>query len=317
MIAVIGCGYWGKNLIRNFSELNALKAVCDQNGQVAQQYAETYAVQADHFEAILRNPTIEGVAIAVSPRFNVELSLRALQAGKHVFVEKPHAYTTEDAAQLDQVCSQTDRIFMVGHLLLYHPAYLRTKELLNQGAIGKLKEIRCFRHGLGRVREEFNVLWELAPHDVSLILDLNPFPVETLQAIGSCCLTEREDIVRARYVFSNGVTAQISCSWTDPMRQQKLVLQGTKGFLVFDDTKPWAEKVHLIQFVEDMDIHDINNLNYTIGPIDLKQEEVLKRECRHFLDCIEGKATPQSGLAQASPVFDLLMRTQQQITDNR
>lgn len=318
MLAVIGCGYWGKNLIRNFAELGVLSAVCDENSELAASMAQKYGgegvvVQSLTFRQILDDPQIKGVAIAASPRLNTQMSIQALEAGKHVFVEKPHAYQRQDADALSKAQRESNRVLMVGHLLLYHSAYLKAKELLNQGHIGTLKEIRSFRHGLGRIREEFSVLWELAPHDVSMILDINPYPVEKVRAFGACSLTSQMDTIRALYTFENGVTAQISCSWTDPMRQQQLVLQGTKGYIIFDDTKPWSEKVHLVQFDAPMDAHSINDARYRIEPIPVIQEEVLKRECKHFLACMENREEPLTCLNQASPVFDLLQRTQDEI----
>lgn len=319
MIAVIGCGYWGKNIIRNFAELGVLSAVCDENSELAESMSQQYGgdglnVKAQTFLQILDDPQIKGVAIAASPRLNTQMSIQALKAGKHVFVEKPHAYLRDDADALSLAQSESNRILMVGHLLLYHSAYLKAKELLSQGHIGTLTEIRSFRHGLGRIREEFSVLWELAPHDVSMILDINPHPVKKVRAFGACSLTSQMDTIRALYTFNNGVTAQISCSWTDPMRQQQLVLQGTTGYIIFDDTKPWPEKVHLVQFDAPMDAQSINHARYRIEPIDVAQEEVLKRECKHFLACMEGRENPLTGLNQASPVFDLLQRTQDEIT---
>ena len=311
MIAVVGCGYWGKNLIRNFAELGILKAVCDEEVQRAQGLANQHNVETQTYEQILADPQITAVAIAASPRLNSELSIKALDAGKHVFVEKPHAYQIDDAQRLVDAQKKSGRVLLVGHLLLYHSAFLKIKDLLNQGTIGSLKEIRCFRHGLGRIRDEVSVLWELAPHDVSMILDINPHPVDKVQALGSRSLTNQMDTIRALYTFENGVTAHISCSWTDPMRQQQIVLQGTKGYLIFDDTRPWDEKVHLVQFDTSMNADSINQAQYRIESIVVEQEEVLKRECVHFLACMEGKESPRTDLTQASPVFDLLMQTQE------
>lgn len=311
MIAVIGCGYWGKNLIRNFAELGVLESICDEDVGRAKALALQHDVDAQSFEQILSDPKIKGIAIVASPRLNTELSIKALEAGKHVFVEKPHAYRLEDAQRLTEAQKKSGKILLVGHLLLYHSAFLKIKELFNHGTIGELREIRSFRHGLGRIRDEFSVLWELAPHDISMILDINPSPVEKIQALGSHSLTTQMDTVRALYTFKNGVTAQISCSWTDPMRQQQIVIQGTKGYLIFDDTKQWAEKVHLVQFEAPMDANSINLATYRIEPIHVEQEEVLKRECTHFLACMEGTESPRTDLKQASPVFDLLIRTEE------
>lgn len=311
MIAVIGCGYWGKNLIRNFFELGVLKSICDDSPQLAQKLAGQYDVEVRSFDEILQDPSIKAVAIAATPSLNTQLSIKALKAGKHVFVEKPHSYKKEDEQKLIKAQLETGKIVFVGHLLMYHTGYLKLKEQLQQGAIGTLQEIRSYRHGLGRLRSEFCVLWELAPHDVSMILDLNPHKVTQINAFGTKSLTDHYDSVRALYVFENGVTAQLSSSWTDPMRQQQLVLQGTQGYLIFDDTKPWAEKVHLVQFDSPMNEQTVNGAHYQIIPLPIEGEEVLKRECQHFIACIEGREDPRTGLKQATPVFNLLYQTEQ------
>lgn len=310
MIAVIGCGYWGKNLVRNFSELGVLSAICDDLPHLAQELGLKYGVANRSFEDILMDPSIQAVAIAATPHMNTTLTVRALEAGKHVFVEKPHAICPKDEERLVQAQSHSGKILLVGHLLLYHKAFLTLKECYQRGDIGELREIRSYRHGLGRIRHEFSVLWELAPHDVSMILDIHPQKVRQIQAFGTKSLTDQYDSVRALYVFEDGVTAQISSSWTDPMRQQQIVLQGTRGYLIFDDTKPWDQKVHLVQFESPMNAQNINGAHYHIHPIPVIEEEALKQECLHFLGCIGGSEKPRSGLGQAQPVFELLYRTQ-------
>lgn len=315
MIAVIGCGYWGKNLIRNFADLGVLSAICEVNDILARQFSDRYKVPSLSYEQILLSPEIKGVALAADPSLNAEYSLKALQSGKHVFVEKPHVFTRETAKSLDQFLAKNKptnhQVFMVGHLLLYHTAFLKVKHLLHTGRIGRVKEIRCFRHGLGRVRNDFSVLWELAPHDLSLILDLNPFPVTHIDAVASQPLTQNWDAIRVLYHFANGVTAQLSCSWTDPMKQQQLIIQGEKGFIIFDDTRPWSEKVHVVHFEEQISAELINKDKYMVEGVPIEQEEVLRRECSHFLECIQETKEPLTGITQAQRVFNLLDQTQE------
>lgn len=322
MIAVIGCGYWGKNLIRNFAELGVLSAICDQDQEKATALGERYNVRSLPVEDILNDASIKGVVIAASPRFNTEISYAALKAGKHVLVEKPYAFTRRESELLESYLLELQNksscpVFMVGHLLLYHSAYQKIKEMVTNGAIGAVQEIRCFRHGLGRVREEFGVLWELAPHDVSMMLDINPYSVKHIEGLTSRSLTGRQDTIRVRYDFSNGVSGLLSCSWAEPVKQQQLIVQGTHGYLIFDDTKGWAEKVHLIQFKDPMALESINQNQYVVEAIPVDEKEVLKVECQHFLDCIEQSISPKSDIKQARRVFDVLMQTQKVLDERR
>lgn len=322
MIAVIGCGYWGKNLIRNFAELGVLSAICDHDQKKAEALGKFHGVRSLSVDDVLADVSIKAVVIAAAPRFNTELSYTALKAGKHVLVEKPYAFTHKDSEHLESYLLELKQkssplVFMVGHLLLYHSAFLKIKELIAAGTIGSVQEIRCFRHGLGRVREEFGVLWELAPHDVSMMLDLNPYSVKHIEGLTSRSLTGKQDTIRVRYDFSNGVSGLLSCSWAEPVKQQQLIVQGTHGYLIFDDTKGWAEKVHLIQFEDPMAIESINQNQYVVKAVPIDEKEVLKAECQHFLDCIEQATPPVSDIKQARKVFDLLMRTQKILDDRK
>lgn len=315
MIAVIGCGYWGKNLIRNFSELGVLSAVCDMQPKLAQGLAQQYGVPSLSVEEVMSSPSITAVVIAAAPGLNAALSLKALKAGKHVFVEKPYTHTQQDAQELEaclQDILKTDptRIFMVGHLLLYHTAFSAVKELIDSGRIGEVREVRSYRHGLGRVRDEFGVLWELAPHDLSMLLDIIPGQVEDIQVLMSNTLTGNQDTIRVRYHFSKGITAFLSCSWAEPVKQQQLIVQGTHGYIIFDDTKDWSQKVHMIEFNDPMTRQSINQNEYEVRAIPVLGGEVLKKECEHFLMCIREEQRPLSDIHQARRVFDVLLQTQ-------
>lgn len=320
MIAVIGCGYWGKNLIRNFSELGALSAVCDVQEELAQSLANQYDVRLLTIDEVMADSSISAVVIAATPDLNKSLSLMALNAGKHVFVEKPYAYRQRDTEELE-VCLHTillrdpKRVFMVGHLLLYHNAFLKVKDLVHSGKIGNIQEIRSYRHGLGRVREEFGVLWELAPHDLSMLLELIPDRIEDIQVLMSNALTGNQDTIRVQYQFSKGKTAFLSCSWAEPIKQQQLIIQGTHGYIIFDDTKEWSQKVHVIEFDKPMSRQAINHNEYFVKSIPISEEEVLKKECEHFLLCIREGLPPLSGINQARRIFEVLMQTQEVLDD--
>ena len=171
-VAAIGCGHWGKNLVRNFAELGALAAICDPDRNAANQLAERHHARVAEFDAVLRDNEIAGVAIAAPAALHAELAARALEAGKHVFVEKPLALTIAEAEQLCVMAEREDRRLMVGHLLQYHPAFIKLRELVREGALGRLEYISSTRLNLGKVRREEDILWSFAPHDLSLAVTI-------------------------------------------------------------------------------------------------------------------------------------------------
>ena len=166
-VAVIGCGYWGKNLVRNFAQLGALRFVCDSNLQTLAEYKEAYAVEGiSDFTQVLQMPEVQAVAIATPASSHANLAIQALAAGKDVFVEKPLALTIEDALAVKTAARQSDRLVMVGHLLEYHPALVKLRSLVAEGTIGKLRYLYSNRLSFGKVRTEENVMWSFAPHDI-------------------------------------------------------------------------------------------------------------------------------------------------------
>lgn len=310
-IAVIGCGYWGRNLVRNFAELGVLAAVCDRSHSIAEAFAQTVNSQALTFDEILNEPQIDGVVIAAAPHENTANAIKALATGKHVFVEKPYAISPQDHEAVTSILAKSDRVFMVGHLLLYHPAFLKAKELLESGIIGPLQEIRSTRYGLGRVRPKYGVLWELAPHDMAMILALNPRNINHITGFIEANCSQHGDHMTAHYTFDNEVTAKISCSWLEPNKQHQLVLHGEKGFIVFDDTKPWQEKITVKTYSAPFSAITINNTIIHTQTVPLDVQEPLKLECQHFIDCIQNKSKPRTDIQQAGTVFKALYATEQ------
>ena len=285
-VAVIGCGYWGKNLVRNFFELGALQAICDENEAVAQQMAETYKVKSLTLAQVAESK-IEAVVIA-SPAFkHAEHVKQFLLAGKHVFVEKPLAINVQDAEELCVIAKKVGRKLMVGHLLQYHPAYQKLKQLVLENELGKLQHIYSNRLGVGKIRTEENVLWSFAPHDISMILGIVGNSPEQVLSTGSSFFNkEIEDTAMLHLSFKNNLKAHIFVSWFHPYKEQRLVVIGDKSMAIFDDCLPWDKKLqlynHKVKWENDVPmIEKFNPIS-----VELPEVEPLRNECQHFLNMI-------------------------------
>jgi predicted dehydrogenase len=296
-VAVIGCGAWGKNLIRNFAELKALKAVCDADLTKARALSSEYGVPPLTEEEILQDTSIEAVVIASLAPLHANQAERALNAGKHVYIEKPMALSISDAQKLCDLAKAQDRILMVGHILNYHPAFLALKEKIPE--LGPLKHIYANRLGLGRFRRKENVLWDLASHDISLILSLTQsMPTEVKATAQGFLAPMKPASAMLHLAFEDNLTAHLHASWLSPFKEQKLVVIGKQGIAVFDDRKPWEEKLVLsMGCLEWKDDEPHANDKFNQIAIQLTECEPLKEECSHFLHCIqEGNEPLTSGL---------------------
>lgn len=239
-VGVVGCGYWGRNLVRNFHALGSLRAVCDVEVPRLEEMRQTYSVSAtQRFDEMLAMPEIQAVAVAAPAAQHFELSRRAILAGKDVFVEKPLALRTDQGEELVKLARKHSRILMVGHLLHYHPAVVELRRLLQAGELGKIEYISSSRLNLGKLRTEEDILWSFAPHDISAILyllDENPTQVA---AQGASYLNHPiSDVTLTILSFGSGVKAHIFVSWLHPFKEQKLVVVGDRKMAVFDDTQP-------------------------------------------------------------------------------
>ncbi|MGD8818084.1 MAG: Gfo/Idh/MocA family oxidoreductase, partial [Acidobacteriota bacterium] len=306
-IAVIGCGYWGRNLVRNFHQIGALASVCDVDSEVATEQARRCGVAARDLEEILADDTIAAVAIAAPAAAHAELAGQALRAGKHVFVEKPLALRATDAEELIALAEERDRVLMVGHLLHYHPAFLALRELIAAGRLGRLQYIYSNRLNLGKIRREENVFWSFAPHDISMILALTGEMPSSVSAKGASYLHNViADVTNTYLSFPSGINAHIFVSWLHPYKDQKLVVVGSEGMAVFDDTKPWSEKLRLYA----------HRIGWRDGApeaeraeaelIRLAEAEPLRLECEHFLECVESGQRPRTDGAEGLAVLRVL-----------
>lgn len=312
-ISVIGCGYWGKNLVRNFAELGVLHSVCDANQELATQAEKTYAVPNYSLDAVLKSDC-DGVVIAAPAAQHFGLTQRALNAGKHVFVEKPLSLKVEEAKKLCDLSQQINKKLMVGHLLQYHSAFLELKCLIKKGNLGRLQYIYSNRLNLGKFRNEENILWSFAPHDISMILGLAGVLPESVFATGACHLNPRiHDVTTTHMSFKNGIEAHIFVSWLHPYKEQKLIVVGDRGMAVFDDGLPWGEKLklypHQVAWVDGLP----HPKKADVIHVPLEVSEPLKLECQHFIECIAQNYTPRTDGAEGLRVLQVIDAAQQSL----
>ena len=292
-IAVIGCGQWGKNLVRNFSELGVLNSVCDSNVKTARNFAIKYNVKNLTFKEIINDSTIEGVVLTVPAKFHASMAIDVMNKGKHVFVEKPLALRVSDAKLMIETAKKKKVRLMVGHLLQYHPVFRNIKKLIKSGKVGKLNYIYSNRLSFGKVRSEENIIWSFAPHDISMILSItNEKPKFISVETKSILQKNHTDIAKIHMQFKSGLKSYISVSWLNPFKEVKLLVIGSSGILVFDDTKTWKEKLALYQYKSKKSKGLINLKRSNFKYFKIIEEEPLKIECKHFIDVVKNNKCP-------------------------
>jgi UDP-2-acetamido-3-amino-2,3-dideoxy-glucuronate N-acetyltransferase len=308
-VAVVGCGYWGKNLVRNFSELGALGALVDLDGATVESLIAAHGGWRADLDDVLASDEIEGVAIATPASTHHKLTRRALEAGKHVFVEKPLALDVKEAKELVELAERRDRRLMVGHLLQYHPAFLQLKELVRTGRMGRLQYIYSNRLNFGLIRREEDILWSFAPHDISMILELTGCEPERVQAIGGYHLHPTiADVTTTHLTFAGGEQAHVFVSWLHPFKEQKLVVIGHDAMAVFDDGQPWDRKLTLFPHKTEWESGVPRAVKADGQPVAIEVGEPLNNECRHFLDCIATGSTPRTDGREGVRVLSVLAR---------
>lgn len=316
-IAVIGCGYWGRNLVRNFWDLGALYAICDANENTLKEFKAKYPELKTYtsFPDVLQDTHIQGVVIATPAVTHYAIAKESLLKDKGVFVEKPLALKVEEGEELVDLARKRERILMVGHILYYHKAVAKLKELIDSGQLGKIQYIYSNRLNIGKIRSEENILWSFAPHDISVILKLlNEFP-ETVSAKGSNYLQSSiSDITLTHMEFASGVNAHIFVSWLHPFKDQKLVVVGSKKMAVFDDTS--KEKLflypHRIDWINRMPVA----AKAEPETIPLEMDEPLRLECQHFIDCISEKKEALTNGEEGLRVLKILNAFQESLDKN-
>jgi predicted dehydrogenase len=314
-VAVIGCGYWGKNLVRNFHQLGALRLVCDttEEGRNAAAATAPGCVVVSNPEVALTSP-VPAVVIATPAETHFSLARRALQAGKDVFVEKPLALTYEEGRQLVDFARVRGRILMVGHVLEYHPGILKLRELVASGELGKVRYIYSNRLSLGKIRREENILWSFAPHDIAIILRLlGETPFEVVACGGTYVSPNIADVTVTNLLFDNGVRAHIFVSWLHPFKEQRLVVIGSKKMASFDDV---GKK--LVVYDQHVDWNNGVPMPIKNGGTEVSflAEEPLRNECLAFLSSAETRQQPLTDGESAVAVLKVLQAAQRSLTTN-
>jgi UDP-2-acetamido-3-amino-2,3-dideoxy-glucuronate N-acetyltransferase len=314
-IAVLGCGYWGRNLVRNFHSLGALSLVCDPATPAlaaAGELAPGVEV-SEAFEEALNREAITAVVIAAPAVMHYSLAKAALEAGKDAFVEKPLCLELEQARELVRLADRQGRVLMVGHLLQYHPCVEALHSRLAQGDLGKLHYITSNRLNLGKIRREENALWSFAPHDLSVILSLagGQLPEQVRCTGGSYLSQAVADTTLAALRFAGGIRAHIYVNWLNPFKEQKLTVVGSAGIAVFDDTKPWREKLVIYRQYLTWAGGQVPTANKSqCETVLVPEAEPLKNECQHFLECCSQRRTPRTDGREGVRVLSVLQAAQ-------
>ena len=319
-VVVIGAGHWGKNLVRNFSNLDALAGICDSNMEAVEAIKADYPGTkswASH-EAVFSDDDVDVVAIATPAATHGDLVEAALKSGKNVFVEKPLCLDLDQAHDLEKLASEAGQVLMVGHLMLYHPAFDALLAAVRRGDVGTLQYIYSTRLSLGKIRREENALWSFAPHDISMILALAERVPEEVIANGGTFLTDGvADTTLSYLTFSGNLQAHLFVSWLHPFKDHRMVVIGSDSMIVFDDTLPGPDKLlrydHSIGW--DGGLPSVSKAKGT--PIPYSDEEPLLRECRHFLDCVENDSRPLSDVTEGIQVLSVLDACQRSLNFGR
>jgi UDP-2-acetamido-3-amino-2,3-dideoxy-glucuronate N-acetyltransferase len=316
-ISIIGAGYWGKNLVRNFYAINALESVCDVNEETLNSIRQEYRVATTiNYDAVLDDPDVDAVAIAAPATQHYELAVRALNAGKHVFVEKPLALHPQDGKKLVQIAGDRGLVLMVGHILEYHPAIVELNKLVRHGHLGKIQYIYSSRLNLGKLRTEENILWSFAPHDISVILQiLDEIPARASAQGGSYLNPPIVDTTLSTLEFAGGVKAHIFVSWLHPFKEQKLCVIGSQRMAVFDDLEPDKK---LVVYAHRINWQDRKPVAERDGGqvISIPKEEPLRKECEHFLDCILKHSKPRTDGESGLRVLEVLDACSRSLNQN-
>ena len=322
-LAQIGAGYWGPNLIRNFVQVEGIESfwICDKDASRTDKIKTLYphVRVSNSCAAILSDPDIDAVVLATEAESHYAMAREALEYGKHVFVEKPLTRTVAEAEDLVDLAIKKRRVLMVGHTFLFNEAVRKIKSYIDSGELGDIYYILARRLNLGKVRRDINAWWNLAPHDVSIILYwLNETP-HAIQSNGLTFLQNGiEDVVFTNLNFPSGRAAHIHVSWLDPIKTRTITIVGSRKMLIYDDTSTDAkitiydkgiDKKNIIRTLPDIDSFSDFHFENRTGDILIpafKFQEPLYLECRHFIDCVRDGTTPLTDGRSALDVVRVL-----------
>ncbi len=315
-VALIGAGYWGRNLVRNFHSIGVLKAVVDPSPPVQEWLKRDYPdiKIMDALAQALTDESVRGIAIATPAETHGNIVREALLAGKDVYVEKPLCLSEREGEELISLAEECGKILMVGHLLWYHPVLEALHNLIKEGRLGRIRYIYSHRLNMGKLRREENVLWSFAPHDVSIILGLlEEFPEEIQAHSGNYLHQKIADVTVSLLSFPSGVKAHIFVSWLHPFKEQKLVIVGDQQMAVFDDTLPWERKLALYPHKVEWRGKIPEAVKAECQYVDVPQYEPLRAECEHFVHCMATRQRPKTDGYEGLRVLKVLNACQKAI----
>jgi predicted dehydrogenase len=302
-LGVIGCGYWGPNLIRNFRSLPDcnLKMIFDLDTKRLKHFKTLYPEIEGHtdYKHSLNGAGLDAIVIATPVRFHYKMAKESLEAGKHTFIEKPMALSVRECKELVQIAESRGAILMIGHTFLYSPHVRRIKQIVLHGDIGEIQYIASRRLNLGLYQKDINVAWDLAPHDLSIILYImDDLPI-SINCQGTANITSGiEDVSNMSLTFPKNRFATIQNSWLDPKKVREMTIVGTRRMIVYDDVEPLEKiKIYDTRVVTPPHYDTFAEFQYAYHYGDMyvphvQQEEPLKTECQHFLDCIAHGTAP-------------------------
>lgn len=316
-IAVVGCGYWGPNLIRNFHSLPdcRVKTICDFNLERIAHFKKVFpsVCATTNIDEIINDPEVNAVAIATPVQTHFPIAEKSLRAGKHTFIEKPMAASSDQCRELINTAKARSLTLMVGHTFIYTAPVRKIKEIISSGEIGEVLYISSRRLNLGLFQNDVNVTWDLAPHDISIILHVLEHDPVSVNCQGKAHMKPGiEDVTNLTINFQNGGIALIHSSWIDPRKVRETTIVGSQKMIVYDDNEP-LEKLRIydkrVEVPPHYDTYAEFHFSYHYGDMHvpyLKQIEPLKVECQHFLDCISTGAKPDSSGEEGLRVVQIL-----------
>ncbi|MEM7325793.1 MAG: Gfo/Idh/MocA family oxidoreductase [Actinomycetota bacterium] len=313
-VALIGCGYWGKNVARSLASLGALVAVADTDLERSSALAQQFSVPAVPIDLVLENRDIAAVAIATPASTHHDLATRAMLAGKDVFVEKPMALEPAHAEAMISVADSTGRVLMVGHLLQYHPAFRTLLDHIAQGHLGRLHYVYSNRLNFGKIRREEDVLWSFAPHDLSMILALAGEEPSQVRIEGKFLLHDHiADVTTTHLTFPSGLAAHVFVSWLHPSKEQKLVVVGEEAMAVFDDIQPREQKLALYRSKVDWRGGVPTAAKAEPEYLEIPADEPLVNELRHFCERVVDRSAPRTDGIEGLRVLRVLAEAGRQL----
>jgi len=317
-VCVVGCGHWGKNLVRNFAALGHLYAICESDSVRLPEFAGAYpgVKLFSRLTDVLADTETGAVVLATPAEQHASMALASLRAGKDVYVEKPLALDWRDGLEMVETAQRNGRVLMVGHLLRYHPAVLKLQELVAAESFGRIEYIYSNRLSMGKIRREENALWSFAPHDISVILALiGQLPIQVTATGGAYLQPNIADVTVSNLLFDRGTRSHIFVSWLHPYKEQRLVVVGSRQMAVFEDTRP-DNKLILYDKRIDWKNGVVEAAKAKAMPVPFDQQEPLRRECQHFIDCVAERRHPVTPGEEGVRVLQVLQACQRSLQMN-